>query len=135
MWSKYLARIKIKANFIASEGWKLIPPSVIHLWTFPVPMNFTKIKLNIPITNDKTLNLKKISWGKKAKINIKKIPNINLIKWFWAHGSQYPPAAEYKDATPTKPRKITLAMIKKFSFDNFEKNLEPKLFSENLFNL
>ena len=87
------------------------------------------------MTNDKTLNLKKISWGKKAKINIKKIPNINLIKWFLAQGSPYPPAAEYKDATPTKPRKITLTMIKKFSFDNFEKNLEPKLFSENLFNL
>ena len=25
---------------------------MIHLWTFPVPINFTKIKLNIPIKND-----------------------------------------------------------------------------------
>ena len=47
----------------------------------------------------------------------------------------FPPAAEYKEATPTKPSKITLIMIKKFSLDNFEKNKEPKLFSENLFNL
>ena len=49
--------------------------------------------------------------GKKAKINIRKEPKINLIKWFLAHGSQSPPAAEYNDATPTKPNKITHKII------------------------
>ena len=85
--------------------------------------------------NDITLSLKKILWGKKAKINIMINPNINLIKWFLAQGSQYPPAAEYKDATPTKPSKIIIAIINQFSFANLEKNKEVKLCSENLFNL
>ena len=32
-----------------------------------------------------------------------------------AQGSQFPPAAEYKEATPTSPSKIKLKMIKKFT--------------------
>ena len=75
------------------------------------------------------MNLKKMSWGKNAKISIKKIPNINLIKWFLAQGSQFPPAAEYKEATPTSPSKIKLIMIKKFNLDNLEKNKVPNLSS------
>ena len=68
-------------------------------------------------------------------ININKIPNINLIKWFLAQGSQLPPAAEYKEATPTSPSKIKLIMIKKFNLDNFDKNIDPSVCSENLFDL
>ena len=59
--------------------------------------------------------------------NINKIPNINLIRWFLAHGSQLPPAAEYKEATPTSPSKIKLIMIKKFSYENLKKSVEKKL--------
>ena len=44
--------------------------------------------------------VKKIFGGKKAKINIRKEPKINLIKWFLAHGSQSPPAAEYNSVIP-----------------------------------
>ena len=39
------------------------------------------------------------------------------------------------EAVPTKPSKITLTMIKKFSLDNLKKNVEKKLCLDNLFNL
>ena len=132
IWSKYFAKIRINANFINSDGWKFIPLIVIHLWTFPVPVNFTKISNKIPRQKDITLNLKKIFDGMKAKISIKVKPNDSLIKWFLAQGSQLPPDAEYKEVIPTKPNIITLKIINQLIFDNFDKKILLSVVSENL---
>ena len=95
-------------------------------------MNFTNIKALTPIKKDKTLYLKKIFEGIKAITNIKQKPKINLIKWFFAHGFQSLPAAEYKDATPTNPKNIRQNIITQFIFKNFEKKMEIKVSEENL---
>ena len=96
-------------------------------------MNFTKIRAQTPKINDKTLNLKKNLEGVKAIKNIKQKPNINLIKWFFAQGFQSLPAAEYKEATPTTPKKIRQNIIIQLIFNNFEKKMVIIVSEENLF--
>ena len=107
-------------------------PKDIHLCTLPEPTNFTNIKALTPTKNDKTLYLKKIFEGIKAITNIKQKPKINLIKWFFAHGFQSLPAAEYKDATPTNPKNIRQNIITQFIFKNFEKKMAIIVSEENL---
>ena len=107
-------------------------PKDIHLCTLPEPTNFTNIKALTPIKNDRRLYLKKNFEGIKAITNIKQKPKINLIRWFFAHGLQSLPAAEYKDATPTNPKKIKQNIISQFIFKNFEKKMVLIASDENL---
>ena len=59
-------------------------------------------------------------------------PNISLIKWLFAQGFQSPPAAEYREATPTSPKKIRQNIIIQLIFSNFEKKTETIVSEENL---
>ena len=107
-------------------------PKDIHLCTLPEPTNFTNIKALTPTKNDKTLYLKKNFEGMKAITNIKQKPKINLIRWFFAQGFQSLPPAEYKEATPTNPKKKRQNTITQFIFKNFEKNIVIIVSEENL---